>query len=255
MLRLSSERIPRGDHAARVFYLALLFVVTATATVLWSRSMAAMGGDIPMPGGWTLSMMWTPMCGQGWTGAALSFLGMWSVMMTAMMLPSIAPLLGRCHGPAAATAAVAAGYAAVWLAAGLAVFAGGATLAEIGPHWPALMQTMPLLAGMVVLLAGLSQFTGWKARHLAGCRALPMQGPAWRAGLGLGLHCLQSSAGPTAILLVLGMMDLRAMAAVTVVITLERLAPAGLRVAPITGAVAVLAGVVMVARAAAAFLP
>ena len=50
-----------------------------------------------MPGGWTMagSMSWLPACGQTWIGAAASFLGMWTVMMAAMMLPSLLPMLAR----------------------------------------------------------------------------------------------------------------------------------------------------------------
>jgi predicted metal-binding membrane protein len=53
-----------------------------------------------------------------------------------------------------------------------------------------------------------------------------------------------------AILLVIGVMDLRAMASVAAVITVERLALAGERVARATGVVVVGAGVVLIARAA-----
>jgi predicted metal-binding membrane protein len=52
------------------------------------------------------------------------------------------------------------------------------------------------------------------------------------------------------ILLVIGVMDLRAMAVVPAAITVERLATAGERVARITGAVFVGAGVFLIARAA-----
>jgi hypothetical protein len=44
---------------------------------------------MPMPGGWTMSMAWMRMPGQTWPGAAASFLGMWVVMMVAMMLPVV----------------------------------------------------------------------------------------------------------------------------------------------------------------------
>ena len=57
-----------------------------------AASMAAMGG-MPMPGGWTMSMMWMRMPDQTWPGAAASFLGMWAVMMAAMMLPSLIPMV------------------------------------------------------------------------------------------------------------------------------------------------------------------
>ena len=55
---------------------------------------AAMG-EMPMPGGWTMSMMWMRMCGQTWFRAWASFVGMWIVMMVAMMLPSFVPMLWR----------------------------------------------------------------------------------------------------------------------------------------------------------------
>src|SRR5471030_2675806 len=73
---------------------ALLFVASAAVTIVWCESMSAMGG-MPMPGGWTMSMIWMRMPGQTWPGAAASFLGMWVVMMVAMMLPSLVPMLWR----------------------------------------------------------------------------------------------------------------------------------------------------------------
>ncbi len=51
--------------------------------------------SLPMPGGWSMSMMWMPMCGQTWPRVAASFVGMRIAMMTAMMLPSVAPVLWR----------------------------------------------------------------------------------------------------------------------------------------------------------------
>ncbi len=52
-----------------------------------------------------------------------------------------------------------------------------------------------------------------------------------------------------AILLVIGVMDLRAMAVVTAAITAERLAPAGRRVARAIGAAVIGAGLFLIARA------
>jgi predicted metal-binding membrane protein len=75
-------------------------------------------------------------------------------------------------------------------------------------------------------------------------------GSAWRHGLRLGLHCSSCCAGLTAILLVVGVMDLRVMTAVTAAITLERLAPAGEHIARAIGAVVVGAGMLLIARAA-----
>jgi predicted metal-binding membrane protein len=125
-------------------------------------------------------------------------------------------------------------------------------------HRPALARAVPIVVGVVVLVAGALQFTAWKAHHLACCREaskcggrLPADGgTAWRHGLRLGLHCSYCCAGLTTILLTMGVMDLRAMAVVTAAITVERLAPAGERVARIIGVAVIGAGVFLIARAA-----
>lgn len=207
-------------------------------------------GEIPMPGGWMLSMMWMPMCGQTWTGAAASFVGMWAVMMPAMMLPSLVPMLRRYR--LALAALVAAGYFSVWTLLGVVVFVLGAALAQAALQMPAAARAVPVLLGMVVLLAGAFQFTAWKTHQLARCRRAPgifHAGAAWQHGARLGLHCCYSCAGLTAILLAMGVMDLRAMAIVTAAITAERLGPAGERFAWAVGAVSVGAGLLLIARA------
>lgn len=245
---------------------ALLFAASTALTVLWCGAMAAMDG-MPMPGGWTLSMAWMRMPGQTWPGVAAAFLGMWLVMMVAMMLPALLPMLWRYRQSAAAaggarlgglTVLVGLGYFAVWTVFGAAAFALGVALAAAEMRLPALARAVPLAAGAVVLVAGALQFSAWKARQLACCRQAPGHGrplaadagTAWRHGLRLGLHCSRCCAGPTAILLVIGVMDLRAMAAVTAAITLERLAPAGERFARATGALAAAAGLCLIAQAA-----
>jgi predicted metal-binding membrane protein len=140
----------------------------------------------------------------------------------------------------------------------MAAFPVGVALAAVEMEHPALARTVPIAVGVVVLMAGSFQLTGWKVRRLACCRESPGRGRtlpadagmAWRHGLRLGLHCSHCCVGLMAILLVIGVMDLRAMAVVAAAITVERLAPAGARVARATGAVAVGAGLLLIARAA-----
>jgi len=260
--------MPSERAAERAFLgvSALLFAASAAVTIVWCGSMAAMEG-MPMPGGWTMSMAWMRMPGQTWAGAAASFLGMWAVMMMAMMLPSLVPMLSRYRRAVAGTgearlgrltATVGAGYFFVWTVLGIAAFPLGVALAAVAMRQPALARAVPIAAGVVVLAAGALQLSAWKARHLACCREMPGSGrslpadvgTAWRHGLRLGLHCSRCCAGLMAILLVLGVMDLRVMAIVAAAVTLERLAPAGERVARAIGAVAVGAGLFLVARAA-----
>ncbi|MBK8006076.1 MAG: DUF2182 domain-containing protein [Gemmatimonadetes bacterium] len=183
-----------------------------------------------------------PMHAHGASGA--SFVGMWALMMVPMMLPSLAPVLARVERPLV----VALGYYAVWTAVGVAVHAVGLV---VGPVVPA----RPWVSGVVVLVAGGLQFTAWKARALARCRAVAAAGggpwsvtAAWRHGLRLGARCVCSCAGPTAVLLALGAMDLRVMGIVAVAITAERLARRSLLAARIGGAVAVGAGVVLLSQ-------
>jgi predicted metal-binding membrane protein len=188
-------------------------------------------------------------------------------MMVAMMLPSLIPMLWRYRqavgrtGEArlgALTALVGVGYFLVWTMLGVAVFPTGVALAALEMQQPAVARAVPIGVGVVVLGAGALQLTAWKVRHLACCREAPGRGrtlpadagTAWRHGVGLGLHCSLCCAGPMATLLVIGVMDLRAMAVMTAAITAERLAPAGERVARAMGVVGVVTGLLVVARAA-----
>jgi predicted metal-binding membrane protein len=156
------------------------------------------------------------------------------------------------------TALVGMGYFFVWTAFGLAAFPLGAGLAAAEMNFPTLARAVPIARGVVVLIAGALQLTAWKSHCLACCREAPGRGrtlpadagTAWRHGLRLALHCGRCCAGLIAILLVIGVMDLRAMAVVTGAITVERLAPASERVARSIGAVAVGAGLFLIARAA-----
>jgi predicted metal-binding membrane protein len=245
---------------------ALLFVTSAALTAVWYESMSGMR-EMPMPGGWSMSMTWMRMPEQTWAAAAASFIAMWLVMMIAMMLPSLVPMLRRYRqalGRAGETrvgrltALVGAGYFSVWTAFGVAIFPLGVGLATIEMRLPALARAVPSSIGVVVLIAGVLQFTPWKLHHLACCRETSPSGctlssdlgAAWRHGFGLGLHCGYCCANLTAILLVTGVMDLRAMTVVTAAITAERLAPDGERVARAIGVVVLGAGLFLVARAA-----
>src|SRR5262249_36847084 len=134
---MSSERVSR--HAFFFGLSALLFAASAALTILRCASMSAMD-EIPMPGGWTMSMAWMRMPGQTWPLSAASFLAMWVVMMVAMMLPSLVPMLWRYREAVAGTgktrlgrltALVGVGYFCVWTVLGMASFPLGVVLAAI----------------------------------------------------------------------------------------------------------------------------
>jgi len=241
---------------------ALLFTGSAALTIAWCGSMSAMG-KMPMPGGWTMSMTWMRMPGQTWIEAAASFLIIWLVMMAAMMLPSLVPMLWRYRQAVCGTGEpllgwlttlAGAGYFFVWTLFGLAVFPLGVALAAAEMDNPALSRAVPVAVGAVIILAGAFQLSSWKAHQLACCRDAPGHdrilpadaGTAWRQGVRFGLHCGLSCANLTVILLVIGVMDLRAMAVITAAITAERLTPAGEHLARAIGVVIVGAGALLI---------
>lgn len=274
----------RASQGMFVGVSAMLFVASAAVTVEWCTSMATgCGCGMDLAGACPLATsMWRPGIGQGWLGVAAEFIGMWTVMMVAMMLPSLVPRLWRYRqsigagggvgdavgtegvngvvsGPRLGwlTLLVGFGYFSVWAMAGVVAFPLGAALSAIAREMPDLASAIPFAVGAIVMLAGVLQFTAWKARQLACCRATSAGAQtlaadvrtAWRHGLRLGLHCVRCCAGLTVALLAVGMMDLHAMAVVTLAITLERLLPASERVARAIGVVTVIAGVWLIAQA------
>ena len=188
-----------------------------------------------------------------------------AAMMVAMMLPSIAPVLWRYRrhlraaqatNADAQTMIVAAGYVTVWASVGLGLFAMSTALSPMG--MPSMGPSVSRLTeGLVLLCVGAVQRSGWKANQLVRCRdACGRVRPnghrvlaVWSDGCRLGIDCCLSCAAPMAFLFVAGLMDVRAMLAITVAITAERVAPSGQRIARWTGVLALVAGVLICVRA------
>jgi predicted metal-binding membrane protein len=242
---------------------AILFMASAAATVHWCRSMS---GSMAMPGGWTMSMAWMRMSGQTCVGAAATFMGMWVVMMAAMMMPSLVPMLlryrGSVHGPDEArigrlTALVGAGYLFVWAIFGAAVYPLGLVSTAAEMQWHPLARSVPIATGVVLLLAGWVQLSAWKARELARCRDVPgcehlqpmHTWTAWQYGLHLGVHCSLCCSGFMLVLVATGVMDLRAMAILTAAITIERLSPRPQPAARAAGVALIGVATLVIARA------
>jgi predicted metal-binding membrane protein len=256
----------RGRAAEdRALIAACIAVFVAGAALTVRMCDASCCGEQPMPGGWSLSTMWTRSAGGSWLGAAGSFLAMWIVMMVAMMAPCLAPMLVRHRRGLAANGfdrwhgsilLVSAGYFAVWTLVGAAVFPIGATSASVALRSPSVSRSVPLLAAATIVLAGIIQISPWKIRQMMRCRAAPSCAgacgrahSAWRHGLELGAHCARCCSGLMLALLALGIMDLRAMTIVTAALAAERLAPAPVRIARWIGVLAIAAGVTAMARA------
>jgi predicted metal-binding membrane protein len=180
----------------------------------------------------------------------LLMLVMWSVMMVGMMLPSASPIIltfatvnrrKRERGlPFLPTFAFTAGYLLVWGAFGLA-----ATLAQWEMERSALMLASmktgsAILAGILCFAAGFYQWTPLKRACLANCRSpLDFVINRWhdgrlgalRMGIEHGAYCLGCCAVIMALLFVSGVMNLLWVAAIAVLVFVEKLLPAGERIA------------------------
>ena len=169
------------------------------------------------------------MPGQTWSAAGAAFLGMWTVMTAAMMLPSLVPMLVRYRrdvvGASVGRAGilvllVALSYFGVWVAIGVLVF----------PFSTVVGRLHPLGVCAILGVAVGYQFTGRKARDLACCRRMlvtaraldPDVPTALRAGFRYGVHCVRCCGNLMVIPFVLGSMSVGVMVLVGAVIALER---------------------------------
>lgn len=249
------------DDSSFLAVAAVLFVVSAAWTIYWCGSMSQ---SMAMPGDWAMAMAWMKMQGQSSLAAAASFLAMWIVMMVAMMLPSLSSMLMtyRCalRGMGAArvgqfTILAGAGYFLVWAALGAIAYPIGLLVTTLEMRSQTLAQSVPIATGGVVLLAGCLQLTEWKWRHLMKCCGSPTGGTsrtdACRHGVFLGVNCGLCCLSFTLVLLVIGVMDVRAMAILASAITIERLAPKREQVVRALGVLIIAAGAFLIARAVA----
>ena len=178
-----------------------------------------------------------------WTSASLlPLFVMWMVMMVAMMLPTATPMIltfaavarnrRQRQQPYVPIAVFAAGYLVIW-----GGFSALAALAQWFLHRAALLSPMMasssvLLGGILLLLAGIFQFTPLKRRCLTRCRApLDFITAHWREGwggafiMGLehGLFCLGCCWALMTLLFVLGVMNLLWIALLTILVGLEKI--------------------------------
>jgi len=225
------------------------FVAGLSATAYFCRSMS---GEMEMPGGWTMSMMWMRMPGQTWLTWMLSFLLMWLAMMVAMMMPSALPMFLHTRRQLASLCYMLFGYFAIWLLAGVGIYVLGVTFAMFTMRSELLSRAVPLLSGASLIAAGLIQFTRWKMTHLLHCRSsfgcaisYPQHETGFRLGCQQALACCACCAGLMTIELVLGIMNPLVMIVVAIVIAAEKLLPRPEITARLVGIAAIFAGAIM----------
>ena len=188
---------------------------------------------------------------------------MWAGMMIAMMLPSAAPTillyaaLTRSRATPAAFASVAifaAGYVLVWTAFSAVATAAHLTLRDAALLSPALRSTSGVLAAVLLVAAGVYQFTPLKAACLRNCRSpvqflarhwRPSAAGALRLGVLHGGYCVGCCWALMGLLFVGGVMNLWWVATMAVFILVEKTAFLGASLGRIaTGAGLVVAGAV-----------
>ncbi len=200
---------------------------------------------------------------QGWGATDLFLLFvMWAVMMVAMMVPSATPMIllfatinrkrRQLDRPFVPTSVFLLGYLVIWTA-----FSIVATLIQWALHAAALLSPMmvsssPVLGGVLLIGAGIFQWTPFKRACLQHCRSpFDFLMADWRDGsrgafvMGArhGLYCLGCCWLLMALLFVAGVMNLLWVAAISFFVLLEKLAPAGGILGRITGAVLAAAGI------------
>lgn len=224
----------------------LAFAASVAATAYFCGSMCS---EMEMPGGWAMSMMWTPMQGQSWFESATSFLLMWLAMMVAMMMPSALPTFLKVRRQVAFLCCTVFGYFVIWLAAGVGVYAFGVTFAAMAIRSEFVSHAVPWLLGASLISAGAIQLTGWKMTHLLRCRS-PFgcgiscleDGTSFQLGCKQGVACCLCCAAPMTIQLALGIMNPLVMIVVAMIIAAEKLLRRPEVIARLVGISAIVAG-------------
>lgn len=191
---------------------------------------------------------------------------MWVVMMAAMMIPSAAPMIltfatiiagqpdpSGSFGP---TGVFTLGYLAAWT-----MFSAAATAAQYGLSEASLLS--PLMAandtrvgGVILITAGLYQWTPLKRACLNNCRSpIGFLMTEWRDGIagafkmGMrhGSFCVGCCWALMLILFVTGVMNLVWVAGLAVIVLLEKVLTAGKLISHVSGAVLMAAGVWLLA--------
>ena len=178
-------------------------------------------------------------------GAGL-WLGAWTVMMAAMMLPSAAPLvlLYSLRSDTLASTLLMAGYLLTWAFVGLAAYSVDMRLPDPGDG----------AVAAVLIAAGVYQFTPLKSACLRRCRSpVDFLVTHWQAGrlgalrIGLehGAYCVGCCWALMAVLVVAGAMGLVWVVAIAAAIAAEKLLPGGPWLGRVGGIALLVAGIVV----------
>jgi predicted metal-binding membrane protein len=238
--------MPRGRNTILVSLLVL--AASAWATLIWQYARA----DGQMMG-LTMGL-----------GAPL-FIAIWVVMMVAMMFPTAAPMIlmfARVHASKrergqsfVPTWVFVGSYMVVWTLFGVIAYVIAVGIEALMRQSMWIMDNAARFGGGVLILAGLYQLSPLKRSCLSKCRT-PLDfilgswrdgyGGAFRMGLEHGAYCLGCCWMLFVILFPLGVMNVAAMAAVTLLIFAEKSLPLGPRIGQIAAVILIAYGALVV---------
>ena len=189
-----------------------------------------------------MSMADMPMDPEPWSPAqALLMFAMWWVMMIAMMVPSAAPMIllfaaikrkQTADSPVFSSWLFLAGYLVIWAGFSLIAVSLQWGLDQAGLLSGMMASTSTLLAGIILLAAGLYQLTPIKRACLHYCQNpvlflsrhwQPDAMGALRMGFRHGSYCVGCCWFLMALLFVVGVMNLAWIAAVAIYVGLEKM--------------------------------
>jgi len=234
----------------RNIILALLIAAAAVAWVLLVWQQTGMGEDMAMD-------MYSPTMGM----RAPLFLAVWMIMMVAMMFPTAAPMILTFHQVQSgkrsrgetfvSTWVFVAGYMLIWGVMGVLAFAGAAGAEMLAGRAGLSTETAARTGGALLMVGGAYQFSPLKDLCLAKCRTpigfilTSWQDGHWgavRMGLRHGSLCLGCCWLLFLTLFPLGIMNVAAMAVVTLLIFAEKTLPSGKGIARVSGVALLLYG-------------
>ncbi len=255
-------RVPKGS-AARTGRLSPRSGVPLVA-VLFGLSLLAWQSTIDQAhsmSGMAMGLGQIGVRAQGDMGAVI-FLTMWAAMMAAMMLPTLAPIalahlvVAQRRGDGVlSTLAFVCGYMLIWTAIGVAPMLAYWSLAAL-PDEAGSSRWLGALAGSILMVAGIYQFTAWKRVCLDKCQspfAFLMShdfgggaASALRAGIVHGVYCLGCCWALMSVLAVVGLMNLVWMVGIFVLVLVEKNWTRGLALARWAGSLLIALGIAMI---------
>nr|WP_249803652.1 DUF2182 domain-containing protein [Bradyrhizobium zhengyangense] len=252
---LALERLLRRDRlivaVGTAGVVALAWAYLASGAGMDTEMMADMPDMAPMP--------WTPVY------AVLLFV-MWWVMMIAMMVPSAAPTVllyaavnrkDNASGAAIEAWVFLVGYLLTWAGFSLVAVLAQWALERLGLLSMAIASTSSVLGGVILLAAGLYQFTPLKRACLRYCQSPLLflsshwrPGPAGAFGMGLrhGSYCVGCCWFLMALLFVSGVMNLVWIIGIALYVACEKLLPLGRWLSHATGVALILLGALVLVR-------